>query len=529
MVKKIKKLKVLYNTLIHLRPIQIYYRIFLLLRKRIINTDFKKELANPVTHINWINLISPNKSFSKKNSFKFLNKEYVFGSQIDWNYDKYGKLWTYNLNYFDFLLQDDITKEQGLGLIKQYLRDDEKLKDGKEPYPISLRGINWVKFLSIHRVEDSNIDQQLYNHYTVLLHNLEYHLLGNHLLENGFSLLFGAYFFKDDTLYKNGLKVLKKELQEQILKDGAHFELSPMYHQIMLFRVLDCIQLIKLNTWKDNDLLSFLEKVALKMLSWLKEVTFNNGDIPMVNDSSYGIAPKTEELLNYGLNLGLNPLPIKLSDSGYRMFKRSKFELFIDVGNVGPLYQPAHAHSDTFNFILYVNNLPIFVDTGVSTYEKNELRQTERSTSSHNTVQVGNIEQTQVWGGFRVAKRAKINNIIESDNSVEASHTGYKDINLIHSRSFILNENSVIIKDNLTGTREYDKKAYFHLHPTITDICIENSKVIINDKNIQLFFKGENIFIEKESYRFAIGFNKTLEGIKLKVLFESSLSTKIQL
>ena len=28
------------------------------------------------------------------------------------------------------------------------------------------------------------------------------------------------------------------------------------------------------------------------MFSWLKEVTFNNGDIPMVNDSSFGIAPQ---------------------------------------------------------------------------------------------------------------------------------------------------------------------------------------------------------------------------------------------
>ncbi|MGY8908604.1 MAG: heparinase II/III family protein, partial [Flavobacteriales bacterium] len=296
-----------------------------------------------------------------------------------------------------------------------------------------------------------------------------------------------------------------------------------------LFRVLDCIQLIKLNIWKDDDLLSFLEKVALKMLSWLKEVTFNNGDIPMVNDSSYGIAPKTKELLNFGNQLGLKPLPIKLSDSGYRMFKRNNFELFVDVGNVGPSYQPAHAHSDTFNFTLYVNKQPILVDTGVSTYEKNELRQTERSTSSHNTVQVGNIEQTQVWGGFRVAKRATINNLIESENSVEASHTGYKDINLIHSRSFVLNENYVIIKDNVTGTSEYDRKAYFHLHPKITDICIENSKVIINDKNIQLFFKGENIYIEKESYRFATGFNKTIGGIKLKVCFKSNLETKIQL
>ena len=40
------------------------------------------------------------------------------------------------------------------------------------------------------------INQTLYNHYQLLLNNLEYHLLGNHLLENAFSLLFGAYYFQ---------------------------------------------------------------------------------------------------------------------------------------------------------------------------------------------------------------------------------------------------------------------------------------------------------------------------------------------
>ena len=177
-------------------------------------------------------------------------------------------------------------------------------------------------------------------------------MLGNHLLENGFALLFGAYYFKDEILYKQAVKILKTELIEQRLKDGGHFELSPMYHQTMLFRVLDCIQLIKLNLWKNDDLLLFLESIASRMISWLKEVTFDNGDIPMVNDSSFGIAPSTEELLYYGERLRIQPKDTKLSDSGYRMFKNQKFELFVDVGIVGASYQPAHAHSDTFNFIL---------------------------------------------------------------------------------------------------------------------------------------------------------------------------------
>ena len=93
-------------------------------------------------------------------------------------------------------------------------------------------------------------------------------MLGNHLLENAFSLLFGAYYFQDDKLYNKSKYLLISELNEQVLKDGAHFELSPMYHQIIYSRLLDCIQLIKLNSfWKKDDLLSCLVVKASLMNS----------------------------------------------------------------------------------------------------------------------------------------------------------------------------------------------------------------------------------------------------------------------
>ena len=37
---------------------------------------------------------------------------------------------------------------------------------------------------------------------------------------------------------------------------------------------------------------------ATEMMSWLNEVTFKDGIIPMVNDSAFGIAPDTSSLLD---------------------------------------------------------------------------------------------------------------------------------------------------------------------------------------------------------------------------------------
>ncbi|WP_299430973.1 alginate lyase family protein [uncultured Maribacter sp.] len=522
------KLKLLFYTLKYLRFKQIYFRGYYLFRNKFFKKEYKKQLSKNIKVIKWQDSFLYTDSYIKNNSFKFLNLEHNFISEIDWNYNAYGKLWTYNLNYFDFLNQKTISSEDGLFLIHDYIQNEANLKDGKEPYPISLRGINWVKFLSKYSISDSEINKNLYNHYQTLLNNLEYHLLGNHLLENGFSLFFGAYYFKDVKFYAKAIHILKAELEEQILNDGAHFELSPMYHQILLHRLLDCISLIKLNFWKEDGMALFLKEKALKMLSWLESVTFSGGNIPMVNDSAFGIAPTSNQLVKYANELGLNWSSSILSDSGYRKFKNDDYELFVDVGNVGPTYQPGHVHSDTFNFELYVAGKPIIVDTGTSTYEKNALRQKERETAAHNTVVVDSQDQTQVWGGFRVAKRAKVNLLEEDEGFVKAQHDGYKKLGLFHSRKFVSKASHLTIEDSFNKASQLKKIAFFHLHPSINSVKIKGNKVFLIHQNIQISFENFSS-IELIPFDYATGFNQREKSQKISVTFQKKLKTEIYL
>ncbi|MEK9612747.1 MAG: alginate lyase family protein, partial [Flavobacteriaceae bacterium] len=444
-------------------------------------------------------------------------------------YKKYGKLWTYNLNYFDFLNQECISKQDGLILIEDYIKNKESLLDGKEPYPISLRGINWVKFLSKNRVSINRIDKTLYNDFIVLSNNLEYHLLGNHLLENSFSLLFGAYYFQDEKLYLKSKDLLQKELNEQILNDGAHYELSPMYHQILFSRLLDCIHLIKLNSfWKSDDLLMFLIRKASLMSSWLQNTTYQNGEVPMVNDSTYNIAPFSTKLFSFAEKIGISNELKPLSDSGYRKINSKKYELFVDVGNIGPDYQPGHAHSDTFSFELYVKKSPLLVDTGISTYEKNFRRQKERETASHNTVTINDLEQSEVWGGFRVARRAKITSLIEENFFISAKHDGYKRIGFLHERTFKWTDDKIEILDTLNRSCNDNAKAYFHLHSSIEKPIIKKEKVILYDKRIFISFSGYSK-IEVLSYKLSNGFNITKPAFKIIVSFDTALKTHIHL
>jgi hypothetical protein len=404
-------------------------------------------------------------------SFTFLNKTHSFGDRINWDFLEYGRLWAYNLNYFEFLNQKNIDAFAAKSLIDQYIDSIEDYNIGLEPYPLSLRIMNWVKFLSINQINNSKINQSLYFQLKVLTKKIERHILGNHLLENAFALLWGGYFFHNDEFYQLSKKILVKQLKEQVLNDGGHFELSPMYHQIILFRILDSYNIILHSLLFEKELLPIIKDTAEKMLGWLSQIKFSDGSLPLFNDTANGIAPIPIEIETYASHIGLFPKELRLDKSGYRKLCNSKMELIADVGKVGSDYQPGHAHADTFTFELYIDQKPVIVDTGTSTYEINDRRFWERSTKAHNTVVISDQNSSQVWSGHRVAKRAKVNIYKDSLDLLDASHDGY--VGNIHRRVFQCENDAIIIIDKVKG----EGITYLHFHPNI-NVRLDNNTII---------------------------------------------------
>ena len=80
--------------------------------------------------------ITKNRSLLPDSTFLFLNIKAPF---IDWNNEQYGKLWTYNLNYMDYLLQPDIPVNEASGWINKFIDESSDNRTGWEAYPIALR------------------------------------------------------------------------------------------------------------------------------------------------------------------------------------------------------------------------------------------------------------------------------------------------------------------------------------------------------------------------------------------------------
>jgi len=514
-----------YHTLKYLKWIQIRYQLWYRFNAVIsFSSDFKKQKSQATTadDLTFDGFISNATTWQGNDQFEFLNIQHQFQNGIDWNCNAYGKLWTYNLNYFEFLEQPQISKYEGLGLIHDFIGKEKEIKDGMESFPISLRIIFWIKFLLKNKIQDQQIEQSMYRQLQRLSSKPEYHLMGNHLLENGFSLLFGSVFFDDKKTFAQANQIITEQLREQVLTDGAHFELSPMYHQIMLYRVLDCINLLQNNSNPvTTDLLNVLQERASLMLGWMNNITFTNGEMPCVNDSVNGIAPTAKSLFDYAQYLQISINQKSLDDSGYRKFSNKQAEVLMDIGKIGPDYIPGHAHSDTFNFILQYQNTSFIVDTGISTYEKNERRNLERSTISHNTVMIEGKEQSEVWGGFRVGRRANVSIVEDAKNKISAIHDGYKKIGCHHQRTFSLSENKFQINDVIIG--DGVGTAFFHFHPDVK-VELKNEKIIGTFGEMK--FEGATT-VELEHYLFAEGFNQTKKALKVKVTFNNSLNTNI--
>ena len=509
------KIGLLLRTIKHIRLKQLYYQ---LINRFSTVKEYKGEIPKS-TNIQFVDFVHSHESLIGNNNFAFLNLKKEF-KEIDWNFGDYGKLWTYNLNYFDFLLQKGIPTHQGEELIKDFIKKYDTHKDAKEPYPISLRAINWIKYFQRNEIQNKNYDTTLYIDLRRLYNRVENHLLGNHLLENGFALLFGAYYFRDEGFYSKAKKILLEELEEQILKDGAHFELSPMYHCILLERVLDCYQLVKLNKWKEDDLETILLLKAQEMLGWLHQITFNDGSYPLFNDSTSGIAKEPFQLFDYSNKLGVEAQQELLGDSGYRKWEIGNNEIFMDIGKIGPDYIPGHAHADTFNFVLKSSGNDIVIDPGISTYEKNNQRNLERSTLMHNTVTISEANSSEVWGGFRVGRRANVKLLSESSTSIKAKHNGFRYIKAQHTREFLKNDDSFEIVDLLNKVGE----AHFILGSSCK-IKVNNEKEYLLE-DVKLTFEGEVINVQVNEIKIPNGYNRYLKTNKLTVKFNKELKAK---
>lgn len=472
-----------WETLRHLRSPQIWGR----LAHRWHRPSPPPSLPAPLRaqHGAWTRPARRKPSMTAPGCFIFLNTPGNLASD-GWDGPGQEKLWRYNQHYFDDLNAHDAAERSAWhqALIAAWIaHNPPPVGSGWESYPTSLRIVNWIKWSLATGTADSAFLDSLATQARWLSSRLETHLLGNHLFVNAKALVFaGTYFTGEeaDAWQRVGSQLLGREITEQILGDGGQFERSPMYHALAFEDMLDlynleqCFATVRA---RDTEIRIEVRRETLhKMWHWLHVMTHPDGDLALFNDTAGDIAPARQELDGYAQRLGLEPPGLigtaHLVESGYLRLQQDNAIVLFDAAPVGPDYLPAHAHADTLSFELSLAGMRVLVNSGTSLYAEGKERSRQRGTKAHNTVVINDQDSSEVWGSFRVARRAYPHDVLLLQRAdmqqVCASHDGYTRLRgqPVHRRSVTLRAHGCQVADHIEGLFQR-AQSRFHFHPTV--------------------------------------------------------------
>lgn len=474
MTSAVDRARLYWETVRHLRPVQLYGRLWFRLARPTVD-DRPSPAMRPPGGV-WVHPARRRASLLGETQARFLNETRSLDAG-GWEDPGATKLWLYNLHYFDDLNAEGAETRRAwhLGLISRWLESPPGSGTGWEPYPTSLRIVNWIKFarggtpLPVEAVHSLAIQTRW------LERRLEHHLLGNHLFANAKALVFAGCFFEGgeaQAWLRRGLDLLSREIPEQILPDGGQFELSTMYHALAVEDLLDLVNILR-SAGQDAPA-SWLDRVSA-MRSWMTAMRHPDGEIAFFNDAAIGISPSPAELEAYAERLALTPVGpatkpvLHLADSGYVRLEAGPALALLDVARLGPDYLPGHAHADTLSFELSVGARRVIVNSGTSVYGTDAERRRQRGTGAHNTVVVDQADSSEVWSGFRVARRARPKGleIVEGESvTVACAHDGYRWAlgSPEHRRAWTFSARRLSVEDRVTGPHGR-ADALFHFHP----------------------------------------------------------------
>jgi len=427
--------------------------------------------------------------------FEFLSQTSGFGiDQIDWRAQAYPKLWRYHLHYFDWLKEaapDDHWVAHSI--YSWIVHNPAGCSDAWEPYPVSLRLVNWIKYFSAREQAAGSLSEEwlfsLVQQGEWLNRNIEYHIRANHLFKNIVAMIWFCAFMQSEPTYRAWLKrycdLLVRELNEQFNDDGGHYERSPMYHAICLEDCMDLYNLLH-NAGVDHPCMARLVSVIQRGLSFLKLLSFADDKVALFGDSTLHGCHGWKTLSAYWRKLQGNETeadktgPQKLvhcADTGFVIRETPYYKIIISTGGVSPGYQPGHTHCDMGSFELCTPQGRLVVDSGVSQYAQGELRRYSRSSLAHNVVMVNGDNQHELWGEFRVGARASIEllklsaeptscgddaDVILRISSHPACGTPWR-----QTRAYHLGENQIDIVDIVQSGDNASIESNFHLHPDV--------------------------------------------------------------
>jgi uncharacterized heparinase superfamily protein len=454
-----------------------------------------------------------------------------FGAEIEWDACPQANVdWMWDLNrhaYFNTLGRaywytgDQRYAEEFVRLLLDWIRRNPpraSAPNWKSVLELAARLSNWMWAYHFFRHADAFTADAHLAFLTGLLvlarhlfARMEYHATNNHLfLEAKALAMCGVLFpeFKEAARWREtGLRVLWRQVTQQVCADGVHAERSTLYHRAVTSELLELAVLL------DNNGLSVPDAVVdrlTQMIDFDVNVTKPDGTIPLLGDSSLadtyvrfsgrharavlfdrlrldGDAPHEETTWLLARHTtqpqpqadrGDRVLASKpFADGGYFVMRGGEgsqsLYLVFDCGPFGHRPVPNHGHADALSFDLYAYGRTLITDCGAYSYYLGEQwRNYFRGTRAHNTIAVDGQDQSLLVGArhvYRMARAGLHRWVSNADfDFVDGAHDGYRRLAqpVTHRRCILFVKPEYwIVFDVLTGEGIHTLAQHFHLMP----------------------------------------------------------------
>ena len=363
---------------------------------------------------------------------------------------------------------------------------------------VALRAINLLAaFETFRHSPQFNADflsfflQLLQQHGNYIRRNLEFSYIAtsNHYLSDVVGLLWiglmlpelrGAREWRDF-----GLDQMLKEMDKQVLPDGADFEASTGYHRFVTELLLYSFWLCRANTVEIEE--RYWSKLD-HMLSYIRAYLRPDGFAPLIGDTDSGrvlpIGHRRADDHAYLLEVGTaNMISQAFPDAGIYIMRDGDLYLCFNASGVGINGRGSHGHNDVLSIEVSAGGRAFIVDPGTYVYSAYVQKRHEfRSTAYHSTVQIDGKEQNaiDVHMPFVIGNEAQPRvlewNTTDEFDKVVAEHYGYSQV--IHRRSVTFNkpERTWLIEDEFFGHGEHLYEVRFHFDSGL-DVSVRGTAV----------------------------------------------------
>ena len=371
-----------------------------------------------------------------------------------------------------------------------------------------------------------------HQHGTYITNNLEFSYIStsNHYLSDLAGLVWLGImlpeFHESQNWREFGLKRILREMDKQVLPDGADYESSTGYHrfvlELLLYTFLLCKEngiYIGANYWKK----------LRAMLEYTLGYSRSNGLAPLIGDTDSGrvlpVSPRQGNDHGYVLTIGATALgdatlrspkaeacpellwllgseAVEVFESfetrseqisqsfpnaGTYILRDDDLYLCVNLSDAGLNGRGSHGHNDALSIEVCIASQPVIVDPGTYVYTADLFqRQLFRSTAYHSTVRVDGEEQNTTLQSvpFVIGNEAKPR-LLSWETSGDfdrlvAEHFGYSRLPspVKHRRTvyFDKRERYWLVEDELSGEGEHVCETRFHFAPGL-EVVIEDNAV----------------------------------------------------